>query len=333
MNLKQIYSNLVAAPGKSLRNQGLLDPASGRPTRRFYLYLLALVTLVSLTYLALAPAPVPVETAPVVRGAFEEFLTEDAATRVREKFTVLAPVSGVLQRLRIHPGDAIQNGQTVATILWDWQRPVRAPAGGSVLRVFREDAGPIEMGTPILEIGDPNSLEIVVDLLTADAVRVVPGTRVRIDRWGGHSTLAGTVRLIEPAAFTKVSALGVEEQRVNALVDITSPRDLWRNLGDNFRVECTLILAESADALKVPAGAVFREGDDWMLFRINSSGQAEKLAIEIAGRNPTEIAVREIPVEGPSSADRDSRAPLQPEDLVIVYPGSQVRAGISVRGL
>ncbi|MCB1308145.1 MAG: HlyD family efflux transporter periplasmic adaptor subunit [Leptospiraceae bacterium] len=283
-------------------------------TRRNILYAVAGVFLLTLIYLGIRPDTISVEAAPVVRGAFEETITEDGVTRIREKFTILAPVSGVLQRVTTHPGDEIRSGQPVATIRWDYLRPVQAPAGGRVLRVLREDAGPIEMGTPIMEIGDPGSLEIVLDLLSADAVRARPGDIVRIQRWGGHTALEGKVRLIEPHALTRVSALGVEEQRVNALIDITSPPEEWSTLGDNFRVECTLILTREDNALKIPSGAVFREGDDWGVFYIDDD-VARKQRVEILARNPEEVMIDDSLEEGTQ---------------VIVYPGDQIQDGVPV---
>lgn len=293
-------------------------------SRRFWTYAVSGLFGLILLYFIFAPNRIPVEVAPVSRGPFQEILTEDGTTRVREKFTLLAPVSGVLQRLTVHPGDRVRRGQRVAVILWDQARPVTAPTAGSVLRVHREDAGPIEMGTPMLEIGDPTSLEVVVDLLTADAVRVRPETPVRIGRWGGNEILEGKVRRIEPSAFTKISALGVEEQRVNALVDITSPPELWVHLGDNFRVECTLILSNTTDVLQVPSGAVFREGDDWAVFRVDADGTARKTRIQITGRNPTAVALQ---------VDPEQSGGLQSGDAVIVYPTGEIQDGIPVREL
>ncbi len=291
--------------------------------RRYLMFAGGGLILLLLAYVLFVPAALPVESAAVERGPFQEILTEDGTTRVREKFLLLAPVSGVLQRLKVHAGDRVQRGQTVALIDWDARRSVSAPVSGNVLRVHREDAGPIERGMAILEIGDPASLEVVVDLLTADAVRVKPGTPVRISRWGGRQVLEGTVRRIEPSAVTKLSSLGVEEQRVNALVDITSPPELWENLGDNFRVECTLILSNAEDVLKIPSGALFREGDHWAVFRIEN-GRARKLSVQPAGRNAVEVALQ-------SSAEDD--AGLNAGDVVIVYPGSEIEDGVRVREL
>ncbi len=298
--------------------------------KRFWIYALSAVAVLALLFLLFRPQRLAVETAPVVRGPFQEILTEDGATRVREKFTLLAPVSGVLQRLTVHPGDRVRRGQRVAVILWDQPRPVRAPTAGSVLRVHREDAGPIEMGAPLLEIGDPASLEVVVDLLTADAVRVRPGTPVRIGRWGGQQELAGTVRRIEPSAFTKISALGVEEQRVNALVEITSPAEDWLHLGDNFRVECTLILSSAEDVLQVPSGAVFRSGDDWAVFRVDGDGIARETLIQLAGRNPTSVALQAERSENEADPGDDA---LQAGETVIVYPGGEIEDGTPVSPL
>lgn len=291
--------------------------------RRYAVYAGGGLIILLFAYVLFVPSALPVEVAVVERGPFQEVLSEDGTTRVREKFLLLAPVSGVLQRLQVHAGDDIRRGQTVAIIDWDARRSVSAPVSGSVLRVHREDAGPIERGMPIMEIGDPGSLEVVVDLLTADAVRVKPGTPVRISRWGGRQVLEGTVRLIEPSAVTKLSSLGVEEQRVNALVDLTSPPELWKNLGDNFRVECTLILSSEEDVLKIPSGALFREGDHWAVFRLEG-GRARKLSVEPAGRNAMEVALQ---------SSGDEAGGLKAGDVVIVYPGNEIQDGVRVQEL
>lgn len=134
---------------------------------------------------------------------------------------------------------------------------VRAPVAGRVLRVLQTSEATVAMGTPLLELGDVGRLEVVVELLTTDAVAAQPGSRVRIERWGGAATLEGRLRSVEPAAFTKVSALGVEEQRVRAVIDITSPRGQWAGLGDGFRVSVRIVTLSQDDAIQVPVSAVF----------------------------------------------------------------------------
>ena len=145
---------------------------------------------------------------------------------------------------------------------------VRAPVGGRVLKIPHKSERMVAAGQPLIEIGDPGALEVEVDVLSADAVRIHPGTRVAFERWGGEGALEGAVRVIEPAGFTKVSALGVEEQRVWVIVAFTSPPALWQRLGDGYRVEASFILWEAADVLQIPASALFRDGKDWAAFAV-----------------------------------------------------------------
>jgi len=188
---------------------------------------------------------------------------------------------------------------------------VKAPANGRVLRVFEENARTVTAGTPVMEIGDPADLEVVVEVLSRDGAAIPPGTPVELEQWGGGEPLRAKVRLVEPAAFTKISALGVEEQRVNVVADLLTPPDQRRNVGDNFRVEARIIVWEAPDALKVPAGALFRKGEQWAAFVV-ADGRA-RLKIVKAGRSSgTETQV----LEG-----------LKPGEEVILYPGSRVRDG------
>src|SRR5258706_5262540 len=139
-------------------------------------------------------------------------------------------------------------------------REVKSPASGRVLRVLEENARVVVAGTALLEIGDPTDLEVVIEVLSRDGATIAPGARVEFEQWGRGDPLVGRVRLIEPAAFTKVSALGVEEQRVNVVADLVTPPDQRPGLGDSFRVEARIVVWEAADPLKVPAGEFFRSG-------------------------------------------------------------------------
>jgi HlyD family secretion protein len=200
---------------------------------------------------------------------------------------------------------------------------VRAPAAGRVLKVVQASEATVGLGAPLLELGDTRRLEVVAQLLTVDALRTKPGDRVAIERWGGPGTLEGRVRLVEPAAFTKVSALGVEEQRVNVLIDIASPHDAWRALGDGYRVSVRIVVLEVPDALRVPVGAVFplpREADApgeprWAAF-VPRDGRARRVELDVGARNGTHAWVR---------------AGLAPGDAVIVYPPSAVDDGVRTR--
>jgi HlyD family secretion protein len=190
---------------------------------------------------------------------------------------------------------------------------VRAPIVGRILRVLQSSEGVVQAGTPLLELGDPASLEIAIDVLTSDAVRIQPATRVLFERWGG-ATLEGKVRRVEPSAFTRISALGVEEQRVNVIVDVTSPRAAWASLGDGYRVEARIIVREADHVLQVPGSAVFRHADDWAVFRVRA-GVAHLARVELGERTPHAVEIR---------------AGLSANEIVVLHPSDQVHDGVAV---
>lgn len=167
---------------------------------------------------------------------------------------------------------------------------VRSPVSGRVLRVFRTSDGPVGPGTQLVEIGDPAALEIVVDVLTRDAIAIHPGARVVLDRWGGDAPLDGRVRLVEPSAFTKVSALGVEEQRVNVIVDLATPHAEWSSLGDGFRVEASVVVDEVDEAILVPELATFRADGSDRAFEV-VDGHARLRRLRVGRRNGLEVEI------------------------------------------
>lgn len=191
---------------------------------------------------------------------------------------------------------------------------VRAPVGGSVLKVIQRSEGNVLAGAPLLEIGDQASLEMVADILTSDATQVAPGMPVRMGAGNGDNELTGRVRLIEPAAFTKISALGVEEQRVKAVIDIVSPREKWQNLGDGFFIEVRILVQIAEDAIKVPVSAVYPIGNQSGVFVIEA-GRARQRRVEIAARNS---------VEGWVKQGLESGTP------VILYPPTALEDGARV---
>ena len=162
--------------------------------------------------------------------------------------------------------------------------PITAPVSGRVLTIVSASERVVVAGDPLLEIGDPVDLEIAVDFLSADAVKVTPGQRVVIDGWGGDRPLAGRVRTVEPFGFTKVSALGIEEQRVNVIVDLDDPPDRWSRLGHGYQVETRVVLWESDGVLAVPLTALFRDGLEWAVFA-ERSGRARLTHVEVGQRN------------------------------------------------
>lgn len=188
---------------------------------------------------------------------------------------------------------------------------VRSPVPGRVLRVLQESERSVPAGSPILEIGDPANLEVVIDLLSTDAVRVRPGAAMVLDGGEGR-TLRAHVRMVEPSAFTKISALGVEEQRVNVIGDFDQAPS---RLGDAFRVEASILLWEGKGVLKVPASALFRRGEGWAVFVVEG-GRARRRNVEIGHRNAAEAEV----LRG-----------LAAGDAVVLHPSDRVRDGVRVR--
>ena len=383
-------------------------------------WLAAIAVVVAIGW-SFTPQPVSVEVARVSRGPLAVTVDEEARTRVHDRYTVSAPVTGYLTRIAYRPGAVVRAGQSVARVLpappgpidartrsqlearveaavdalrqtrtrvesaraafaqatrdferlrqlerdraiapqevegartrqqvadadvnaalagvdvaehdleaaraalvaADSARPagrmieIRAPRDGAILKVFEQSERVVAAGTPLLEIGDPSALEIVVDLLSTDAVQVSTGTRVLVDRWGGEGVLNGRVRLVEPSSFTKVSALGVEEQRVNVVIDLTDPPTVWQRLGDGFALEVRVIVWERPDVLKVPAGALFRRGDQWTVFKV-------------VGRR---AVAQPLGVGHQNSVDAEVLDGLAAGDQVIVHPSERVGDGTRV---
>ncbi len=391
------------APKPARRSNGSYRP------RRWLPYLGA-VLLVALIVAGFWPKPIPVETATAVVGKLQATINEEGKTRIRQKYTVSAPVAGQLRRIPFKAGADVIAGQTVVAIIEPLSpslldvrartsaearrdsaaanlqkteaahsfatselsrfeklfasktisiqeletaqlressaakeqaaaesalrqaeaelqqfgstrdsstngtcpvTEIKAPASGKVLRVFEENARVVTAGAPLVEIGDPSDLEVVIEVLSRDGAVIPPEARVEFEQWGGGVAMTGRVRLVEPAAFTKVSALGVEEQRVNVIADLLTPPEQRRSVGDNFRVEARIMVWEAADALKVPAGALFRQGEQWATF-VDLDGRAQLRLVRVGRSSGTETQV----LEG-----------LKPGEPVIIYPGSRVRAG------
>ena len=188
---------------------------------------------------------------------------------------------------------------------------VKAPVSGRVLKVLQQSEGTVLSGSVLMELGDPQALEVVVDLLTEDAAQVKPGTPVQLSNWGGPVVLDGKVRLVEPAAFTKISALGVEEQRVNAVIDITSPAEQWRTLGDGFKVDVRVLVQVLDNAVKVPVSALFPVGARSGIFVLDQD----------------RARLREVTVEARNGVEALVKTGLAPGTEVIVYPDTKLKDG------
>jgi multidrug efflux pump subunit AcrA (membrane-fusion protein) len=296
---------------------------------RKWLIGIGILILIILIWLVFRQTPVTVEIGVVKRGEMIVTIDGEGKTRVREKFTVTAPISGKMSRINLHQGDSIFKDFVITRI--DPSPPERpltpsqmenfpdiygikvySPVNGTVLHVIEENERMIQAGTPILEIGNPENLEIVVDILSTEATQIKPGATMLIENWGSANTLSARVRTIEPQAFTKISALGVEEQRVNIIADL---QDKIVKLGDNYRLDTRIIAWQSADVLKVNSSALFREGEKWKVF-VNKGGTARLRDVEIRHQTASETEILSGLSEG---------------ETVILHPSNQIADGIRVQ--
>ena len=235
-------------------------------------------------------------------------VTASDAVRAAESAIVVAELE--LERARtslIEAGSAGGDQDDVIVL--------RSPITGVVLQRLRESESVVPSGEPLIEVGDPEDLEIVSDMLSMDAVQIDAGDPVLIEQWGGETTLQGVVRQVEPFGFTKISALGVEEQRVNVIVDFEDPRAAWEALGDGYRVEIRVVVWETDNALQVPSSSLFRNGDDWAVYLIDELSLARLREVQIGRRNALEAEVL---------------AGLEQGDQVIAYPGDSIEDGMEV---
>lgn len=193
---------------------------------------------------------------------------------------------------------------------------ILSPIDGRVLRVMYEDANAIAAGTPILELGDPQDIEVQIDVLSTDAVSIQPGSKVIIDRWGGDQPLHAVVRLVEPAAFLKISALGVEEKRVRVLADIVEEWEKRNNLGDGYRIEARIVVKETSEkALKIKSGTLFRHESQWSVYVVRN-GQARMVPVDVGESNGLETEIK---------------GGLQEGEIVILHPTESIRDGVAVK--
>jgi HlyD family secretion protein len=406
-------------------------------TRTKFMGFITVAALAGLLAWAFAPRPLDVEVASASVGPFERAVTEDGKTRLRERYTVAAPLTGRLARIGLDEGDRVEAGAVVATLtpvlspllderstrelaarieaaqanvlrtkaridqarlavaqtrndlqrseqlaqqgfvaptrldserlaLQSAQREVevaeqeghvashdleqaraalaatrgspsgrlfelRAPVAGLVLRVLQTSETPVTLGTPLLELGDLAQLEVVTELLTADALATPPGSLVHIDRWGGPTRLQGRVRRVEPAAFTKVSALGVEEQRVRVLIDITSPPAQWVALGDGFRVGVHIVTLALAQVVTVPVSAVFPlpagQGDNPAANTPGNAGERQAVFVVEGGR----ARLQPVVIGARNGSQAWVRSGLAADAKVVIYPGAAVVDGARVK--
>jgi multidrug efflux pump subunit AcrA (membrane-fusion protein) len=289
---------------------------------------ISVIIILVLLWLVFRQPAVVVEFGTVKRGELTVTINGEGKTRVRDKFVVTAPVSGMMSRIKLKEGDNIPKDFVITEIdPSPPQRPippseseiypnvyavkVYSPVSGEVLRIIEKDERVVTAGTPIMEIGNPGNLEIVVDVLSTQATQIKPGAKVLIENWGGSQPLSARVQKIEPQAFTKVSALGVEEQRVNIIADLL---DSNVKLGDNFRVETNILTWQGKDVLQVNSSALFRQGEKWNVFVVEG-GRARSREVEIGHQSVSETEV----IKG-----------LSEGETVILHPSNQITDGISV---
>jgi HlyD family secretion protein len=240
-----------------------------------------------------------------MRSAYESLRVAEFASQIAQYELELARAALIHTRRASNDGDAAAD---------DWRVVFRSPISGRVLRVFQESSAVVSAGTPLMEVGDPRDLEVVIDVLSSDAVKIKPGDSVQLEEWGGDRPLNAHVRHVEPSGFTKVSALGVEEQRVNVIIDLDDPPESRLALGDDFRVEARIIIDQAENELKVPTGALFRDGESSAVFRVED--QRARLRQVIVGRR--------------GRLDAEILDGLDEGDRVIVYPSDKVRDGVRV---
>jgi len=191
---------------------------------------------------------------------------------------------------------------------------IHSPVDGMVLRILHKSESIVPVGTPLVEIGNPADLEINIEMLSTNAVNVKVGDEALIKRWGGNEDIKARVRVIEPSGFTKISALGVEEQRVNVILSFTDPIEKWQALGDAFRVEAAIITARVDSIIKIPLSALFRQNEIWSVFKV-INGKVVLQAVEVGHKNDRFAEIK-------SGLDLDEQ--------IIIHPGNNIEEGISV---
>lgn len=269
---------------------------------RKYIYIAAggLAFLIIVYFALFRSEAVRVETAVVSRGEVLSTIDAEGRTRYHDRFTITAPISGKMFRIQLQEGDRVPRGFVLTHIdpspprptepgrvpdtgVYPYAYKVFVPEDGILSKIFVTSEGMIQAGTPIAEVGKPARIEIVTDILSADAIRVEPHMTVLVDNWGGDSSLRGRVRNVEPKAFTKISALGVEEQRVNVVADFDEPPE---RLGDDYKVDVRIILWEGKDVLRVPSSALFRIDGEWYVYLVSGS-RARLRKVETGNRSPS----------------------------------------------
>jgi HlyD family secretion protein len=212
-------------------------------------------------------------------------------------------------------GNGAPSANTSPKEINGWNLPIYSPIDGRVLRVFEESATVVTTGTLLVELGDPSDLEVEIDVLSRDAVKINPGDLVMLEHWGGVRPLKGRVRVVEPSGFTKVSTLGVEEQRVYVIVDLVDPLEERQTLGDGFRVEARIVIDEARDVLKVPTSALFRVAGKHTVFQVVDDV----------------VRAQEVKIGRQNGLEAEILGGLSEGDKVVLHPSDRIEAGVKVK--
>jgi HlyD family secretion protein len=270
-----------------------------------------------LLWVILRPKRIPVETVSVTRGDVAETISIDGYFRSLDRRVLSAFADGEIGTIILKAGEPVRKDQVITRILWDVNpEPLRSPLNGVVSRVMRETAGPVRRGEPLIEIIDPKRLEIVAEILTSDAARVRPGQNATVKGFGLKSAVPARVKRLSQAAFVKVSALGVDEERTEVILEPLRPishQAPWT--GNLFHAEVSIETARVSRCLKIPIGTLIRSGGEWSVFVVNErKAQRRSIARGIDDGHWVEI------LEGLTGIER-----------VILYPEDRIREGIGVK--
>ncbi|MGE8723229.1 efflux RND transporter periplasmic adaptor subunit [Leptospira terpstrae] len=270
---------------------------------------MAVILFLGLSFLILKKDPKPVEVSVVTQSVYRQILSVQGKTKIKELYTAYSPVNGVMRRVELHAGDKVTKGMILLTIDWDIVKTVKASANGQILKVYRESAGPVAMGERILDYGDITKIDVSAFVLSEDMPDLDLKDKVLLTGFG-EDTLEGQVSIIEPSAITKISSLGVEEQRVPIYIEFNPPP----GIGDGYELECKIILFEKPNATVIPTSALFREDEKWAVFTVEKK----------------RAKLRFVEIEHQSEGISMIKSGLTIGESVILYPGDTVVNGTKV---
>jgi len=268
-----------------------------------------ILILLFVGYLIFKPKPKQVQFAEVTNGTYQNILKEQCITHIKEMFTLFSPVNGILRRIQKHTGEEIKKGEVLAEVDWDNLRKVKSPTNGRILKIYRDSEGPVMMGEKLMDVGDTSEMEITAYLLTEDTTFLNVKDKVILSGYG-EKEFYGEVNIIEPSAITKISSLGVEEQRVPIKISFNSPE----GMGDGYELECKIILFEKTNAILVPTSALFRIEQDWAVFVVEKK----------------RARLRIVKIESHSSGIANVSEGLKSGETVILFPGESIVDGSRV---